>query len=1007
MMIKIKVLHILFLIIGLTHFGFSQKLLKQFNVDNGLLSSESYQVVQDHKGYIWITTDEGVSRYDGYGFKHYNTNDGLLENTVLELYEDYKKRLWFVSITNELCYLENDVIYPYAYNDSIEKYNEINSFPIKKSFYVDSADNLYYGTYQNDILKISTSGEVSFIKSKDQFTSRIFKVENKILFSSKIKNGSQIVKIEDPFCLDSTIILRISKFVNRSFVCNYDDKLLFSRYDKLLVVRPDGNHTVVKFNKDILWISIDSENRICVSFYKGGVKFFNNLDFSKADYHLLPNYSVTSVLNDNEDGYWISTLENGIYLFSSLKIKFFDQKNGISFIPLHHIITNENRVFFAGESGFYNTIDENNLITSYLTDNRLPDNAATTLLDFNANRLFISYKRYGIYEINMNKASSIYGVSYFNTYNPNKGLDIFYRSNNTLLFPFNERQKQLNIRHKKYNQVYESIQINDSVSWVVTDQGLFEFTIYLSRYLNKSSYYFTKRNSCMLKEEVEEIKGNKKIIKKIYTIKRVGEHPLLKTRLKSITKDSYGNFWLGTSNSGILWYDGDSVKHFAGLNRFENFSINKIKSLDSLLILCTASGLYKIPQIYDSINVSKLVNYTSGIGLASNEINDFDILNNNIYLATNKGLSIVPLHYDVYQSPLHLYKIKINEKDTIISQSYDLPYDKNYIEIFFKSLNYQRQSDITYQYKLEGIENSWNMTTGQSVKYSYLAPGEYRFLLKSVNSLGVETIYSNPITFVINKPYYKTVWFVLLMVIAGLFIVFVVFLIVLRFRLKEARKRYSVEQELNRSRQQALSAQMNPHFIYNSLNSVQSYILKNEKVKASEYLSKLGRLMRNILNNSQNQTISLREEFDALEKYMEMEQLRFKELFTYKFNICSQIDIDKIQVPPLIIQPFVENAIHHGLRLRKENGELLVDACIKEGVLRIVVQDNGVGIENAKQYNSKNRKNHKSFGTEITHKRLQLLEEMNREKVTLSVSETYPDNKLNPGTKIVLLIKLS
>jgi hypothetical protein len=156
--------------------------------------------------------------------------------------------------------------------------------------------------------------------------------------------------------------------------------------------------------------------------------------------------------------------------------------------------------------------------------------------------------------------------------------------------------------------------------------------------------------------------------------------------------------------------------------------------------------------------------------------------------------------------------------------------------------------------------------------------------------------------------------------------------------------------------QQALSAQMNPHFMFNSLNSVQSYILKNDRIKSSEYLSKFSRLMRKVLDNSQDSFITLNEEFEALNLYVEMELIRFKDSFDYKLNISEGIDLNTYEIPPLILQPFVENAIHHGLRNKKGDKKLQIEVLEKANSISIVIEDNGIGRAEAQKIKQKKTK---------------------------------------------------
>jgi tetratricopeptide (TPR) repeat protein len=202
--------------------------------------------------------------------------------------------------------------------------------------------------------------------------------------------------------------------------------------------------------------------------------------------------------------------------------------------------------------------------------------------------------------------------------------------------------------------------------------------------------------------------------------------------------------------------------------------------------------------------------------------------------------------------------------------------------------------------------------------------------------------------------------------------------------------------------QQALSAQMNPHFMFNSLNSVQSYILKNDRVKSSEYLARFSRLMRKVLDNSQESFVTLNEEFEALNLYVEMELIRFKDSFNYNLSISEDIDLNKYEIPPLILQPFVENAIHHGLRNKIGDKYLKIEVFKKTNSICIVIEDNGIGRIEAQKLKQKKLNAYKSHGTKITAKRIDLFKEFHNDKIEHTIVDLKSDEGEPLGTRVEL-----
>jgi LytS/YehU family sensor histidine kinase len=204
---------------------------------------------------------------------------------------------------------------------------------------------------------------------------------------------------------------------------------------------------------------------------------------------------------------------------------------------------------------------------------------------------------------------------------------------------------------------------------------------------------------------------------------------------------------------------------------------------------------------------------------------------------------------------------------------------------------------------------------------------------------------------------------------------------------------------------------MNPHFLFNCLNSINSFIIKNEQEKASEYLSKFSKLIRRVLNNSKSSKVTLANELEALELYIELEALRFNEKFNYKITVDSDIETDYIEIPPLIIQPYVENSIWHGL-MHKTNGTgtLRINIRKEDEVLVCIIEDNGIGREAAKQLKSKTAVKRKSYGMNITKERLQYINHSNnhngkRETTNIDVID-LKDEVGNPtGTRVIIKIK--
>lgn len=249
-------------------------------------------------------------------------------------------------------------------------------------------------------------------------------------------------------------------------------------------------------------------------------------------------------------------------------------------------------------------------------------------------------------------------------------------------------------------------------------------------------------------------------------------------------------------------------------------------------------------------------------------------------------------------------------------------------------------------------------------------------------------------------PFYKEIWFILLVAILLAFASYLLF----RFFLDRSRKNALAEARISQLERSALQAQMNPHFIFNSLNSIQAYIANNENDKANRFLAKFSRLIRAMLNHSRAQKISLQEEIDSLTLYLDLEKMRFKSKFDYEIVIDEDIDTTDIELPPLLIQPYLENAIIHGLAQKRSQGKITLYYLMVGKYLVVTVTDNGIGIEKSKSQ-KQNSSLHKSVGMTITQKRLEILDEGNKDK-KVDIKEVKDRHGEVLGTKVEVKIRV-
>ncbi|SFW88474.1 ligand-binding sensor domain-containing protein [Chitinophaga sancti] len=322
-----------------------------------------------------------------------------------------------------------------------------------------------------------------------------------------------------------------------------------------------------------------------------------------------------------------------------------------------------------------------------------------------------------------------------------------------------------------------------------------------------------------------------------------------------------------------------------------------------------------------------------------------------------------------------------------------LNHRQNFINIEFKSLQYHHEA-IRYFYQLDGVDEDWVQANGVLVaRYTNLPPGNYVFRVRSMNtagtfSTGVTTLYFN-----ILPAFWQTTWFRLLGLLLVIAVIYTYFRIRIYLIKREARRRTEIEQQIAQLEMKALRAQMNPHFIFNALNSIQAFMMKNETEQALSYLSRFARLIRNVLDNSQQNSITISQEIKMLENYIELEKLRFEDQFDCDIRIDDELDPDYMDIPTMILQPFVENAIWHGLLHKKERGMLRISFTKEIDRILCTIEDNGIGREKAAALRTGDE--HHSRGVQITQDRLALYNKRFNLDMTFDIEDLPTGTRVN------------
>lgn len=487
---------------------------------------------------------------------------------------------------------------------------------------------------------------------------------------------------------------------------------------------------------------------------------------------------------------------------------------------------------------------------------------------------------------------------------------------------------------------------------------------------------------------------------------------LLERTITSIHIDETNRVWMTTDGSGVIMYDPATKK-------FSNWMEKEGLLMDVCIDILGDKNGNKWVCSYEGVSIidprSGKVTYPR-LDYGQKENNFFNrgycILPNGNILLPNKGkiiqLDPQTVNTTVAVPQVNITGITIAGKYTPLYKN-SLPsrfsYRDNIFTVDFSTPQAITNRNIEFSYRLMGLSGNWISGFQNSASFTGLPGGDYTFEVRARLPNG-QWSPAATMSIYVQPPFWQTWWFRIvaaLVVIGGL-----ITYVKLRERriIREQKRESDFREQSMQLEMKALRAQMNPHFIYNSLNSIRLFVMQNQNEDAEKYLVQFSRLMRLILENARQEWVSLQSELDLLRLYMELEQLRFDHKFSFHISIDETISPQQVFLPPMLLQPYVENAILHGIRHKTGKGNILISIRQKNTYLLCEIEDDGVGRAQAAQYKRQTVTTHKSVGTEVTAERIRLLKNANGNGASLQIIDKISDQGDATGTKVVLTLPL-
>ncbi len=955
--------------------------MRNFTTREGIPSQEVYHVYQDKKGYIWICTDAGLAKYNANTFKLFNSSNGMPDNTIFEVKEDRHGRVWFRTITGKTGYISNDSVHQIEANETITTfYNE----GLTGSFTIDEKDRVIFGRqssaevaylqisppYRNsDAKKIWTDTArhcgVNIIKMNngDLVYSERRSLCNNSLFTIKIYNEAHQLLVNDSTSFSSPL-LRVGYKNNNLFLALDSNLIIFNLKEKKSWSRNLHGFIVSVIPQDSgFWAGVRNE----------GILYFPRVD---SDYGLSTRFleftSVSYMVRDFKNGYWFSTLDNGLYYMANrnfLTWRNFSGTRTKTITTISHL--NDNTVLSGNSGGdiYLHLHEQKSKPEKIYTDNEKIVGSVSDIVQMSKEKILISGAR---------------GTILFNlkTKKYSKAITMGPPSFNSIAL-----KKIIKNKADLHCFNYRDILIADTTNFIINDtikNGDRIISLFYDKFTDVS-YIGAVHGLYTYKNGLNDSSGKKVLNSRIEDIQMSGQRLVFATKESGVIIKS-GNYY-------------DTVDSHRGLI---SDICRKLKISNDTIWVLSSKGISRI--IYTAPGKFNVFNLPLHAFESIAAINTFCITGTQLIFSSGPDIYFYPLHPEEKKEKFYINSFLANEKNIDLSHPIDLPYSESNIKIFFEALFYKNADKVQYRYKFAEVNDDWNYSTETSASFPSLSPGTYNFLVEARNNYGQWIPFDKKIVFTIQKPFWQKWWFIFSEILLGSIIVMRVLVLRHKKTLIKERIKHQLELHMQQLRIGLIRAQMNPHFIFNSLNTIQNFILANDNDNAYTYLSKFSKLVRKILDTSSQEYISLEDEIEILSKYIEIESLRFENTIDHEIKVSHLLNNKQIKIPQMLIQPIIENAIWHGLLHKKGDRKLTVSFSPEgERTIRCVVDDNGAGRNQKEAADAEIRKT-RSISMGLIIQRLDLIHKTSGIEGKINIIDKKNSEGKALGTTVEIII---
>lgn len=971
-----------------------------FTDDNGLNGNSVRCIKKDNTGVLWIGTDNGLSKYDGTTFTSFKRRDGLPNNLVWAIEEGTQNRLYVGCYNGGLAVIENDSIT----NTFYFKPNIQNS--VRQLLYSIQYDILVIGTdFGLFLLKDTTIYSLPHPIERTKHKAAILDIceyKSDIYFTAHHGLVHSLLKLEiNPKNISESKILLTDSIVGERFTINVLNDTLYTNFREEIVANPVSqlsSHEIIAHtkNKFLPWSSCKLNDHEILyggwgGNYIGDLRIFNTKTkrFSSVPYNLNVVDGVNDLFYDKEtDIIWVCSF-NGLFAIPKTPFELYDISTVEDIVDVNEL---NGEIYILSLSGIY-AFSENKIKLIYdsrkistelfrAKNQKYPDKLYiqdNKRISWNPKPLGFNKKNHDLFIVT-NQGSIELSPDGLGRFLPFWNTNFIRSNRNGYYFVPNYLNGRYyeNVSNLKYTVLEnEAGRVADIANVVQADD-----VCYFASYFRGVS---AVKDSILhfLNESNSKIDGF----------------------LSDIDVAPNGEVWC-TSSSGNLCHIGFNDSLFIrkiwneSNSGITGHSYKWLKFNDSYLFVGTNNGLAVIPVEElkkDSIQHCYIFNVNNGYNYISAD-NPFSDNEDNIYVFTKDKLVKIDANVTANNfARFYASNATIDNQnvDIEVLNNKKLKASTNQVILKWQLIKYPTAKNVKYQYRINGGDwNNQNIINLESIR-----TGKYNVDIVATD-LESSQKYLKTIRFEIDKPLIQKWWFIAGFILLFLFTTSLVFRIVYTNRNRKRLEKLNLIHQNSELKIRSLQGQMNPHFIFNSLNSVQNFILSSKTKEALIYLGSLGKLIRSNLENISEEFISLYEEIEFLKNYVDIEKLRFKQKL--KVEINNHITDMNILITPMLIQPLVENAIKHGIAPKNGIGTITIDLNLNNDLMNVIIEDNGVG-RNAKKKNY--IENYNGKGLDLIQQRIDLLnKKYNTTKNTLQLIDLEKEGKPS-GTRVVLTLQ--